>query len=125
MNRDILERLRIDPGQRTLGQLIQDREAAAQEIVRLRGARAGRPHATASPQPMPLPAKREDDGGKPPFRAGALLRVAEVCELLALSRATVYKLRAEGAFPEPLRLASRAVRWRVDDLVTWCESRRR
>ncbi len=29
---DILERLRIDPDQRTLGQLLQDRQAAAQEI---------------------------------------------------------------------------------------------
>ncbi|MDZ7840407.1 MAG: hypothetical protein U5R46_06230 [Gammaproteobacteria bacterium] len=32
---DILDRLRIDPGQRTLGQLLQDREAAAHEIRKL------------------------------------------------------------------------------------------
>jgi hypothetical protein len=36
MRTDILQRLRIDPGQRTLGQLLQDREAAALEIERLR-----------------------------------------------------------------------------------------
>jgi hypothetical protein len=36
MRNDILDRLRIDPGQRTLGQLLQDREAAAHEIGRLR-----------------------------------------------------------------------------------------
>lgn len=34
---DILERLRIDPGQRTVGQLLQDREAAAHEIRKLQG----------------------------------------------------------------------------------------
>jgi hypothetical protein len=35
---DVLERLRMDPGQRTLGQLLQDREAAAHEIRKLRAA---------------------------------------------------------------------------------------
>ena len=32
----ILERLRVDPGQRTLGELLQDREAALYEIRLLR-----------------------------------------------------------------------------------------
>ena len=36
MHQDILELLRIDPGQRTLGQLLQDREATAEEIAPLR-----------------------------------------------------------------------------------------
>jgi len=33
---NILERLRIDPGQQTLGELLQDREAALHEIRMLR-----------------------------------------------------------------------------------------
>jgi hypothetical protein len=33
---DILNQLRIDPGQRTLGELLQDREAALHEIRLLR-----------------------------------------------------------------------------------------
>ena len=32
---NVLERLRIDPGQRTLGQLLQDREAAAYQLTKL------------------------------------------------------------------------------------------
>ena len=36
MTVDIADRLRLDPGQRTLGQLLQDREAALHEILRLR-----------------------------------------------------------------------------------------
>lgn len=126
MYRDILERLRIDPGQRTLGQLIQDREAAAQEIARLRGERAERPRSATSKKGVPPPpATREEDGRRPTFRAGTLIRVAEVCELLGISRAMVYKLRSDGAFPEPVRLGERTVRWNVDDLLTWCDGLRR
>jgi hypothetical protein len=36
MDSDILIRLRIDPGRRTLGELLQEREAAASEIENLR-----------------------------------------------------------------------------------------
>jgi len=36
MREDILERLHVDPGQRTLGQILQDREDARHEIIRLR-----------------------------------------------------------------------------------------
>lgn len=36
MREDLLDRLRGDPGLRTLGQLIQEREAAFIEIARLR-----------------------------------------------------------------------------------------
>jgi hypothetical protein len=33
---DMLDRLRLDPGSRTLGQLLQERQWALQEITRLR-----------------------------------------------------------------------------------------
>ena len=36
MHEDILDRLRLDPGPRTIGRLLQDREAARHEILRLR-----------------------------------------------------------------------------------------
>ena len=39
---DILERLQVDPGRLTLGQLLQAREAAAYEIAWLRGLDAAR-----------------------------------------------------------------------------------
>lgn len=123
MRTDILERLRIDPGTRTLGQLLQDREAAIHEIGRLR-VEAGciatkraivRP-ARASP---PSPAKPIEASTRPAVQSGALVRLAGVCELLGMSRSSVYKLISEGKFPAPVRVSVRSVRWRVDALEAW------
>lgn len=112
---DIVARLSLDPGQRTLGQLIQDREAAAHEIRRLRndveslsqilGRRrdpADKPHAP-----------------RPAYPPNALLRLAEVSKLLSVSRSTIYARVAEGLFPAPVRISERAVRWRLEDIEAW------
>ena len=116
---DILEWLRIDPGQRTLGQLLQDREAAAHEIARLRS-EVDRLGARASGRAIKaVPETSVADRGKPSFRAGTLIRLTEVCELLGLSRSTVYRLLSEKAFPEPVRLGPRTVRWRIDAIEAW------
>ncbi len=123
MHHDILERLRIDPGQRTLGQLLQDREAAAQEIARLRLQidRLRTVDAMQTPERnlRASPATHAAASKKPAFRPGTLIRVADVCELLGVSRSTVYKLRSEEAFPEPVKLGPRAVRWSVDAVEAW------
>jgi prophage regulatory protein len=120
---DILERLRIDPGQRTLGQLLQDREAAIYEMARLRSElerlSAKRAVETSLPTTRPRRVTAQDDTKKPSFRAGALIRLADVCELVGMSRSMVYKMISEGRFPEPVRPSTRAVRWRVDDVETW------
>jgi len=126
---DILERLRIDPGQRTLGQLLQDREAAIHEIARLRAEADHLSGERAIPRSQraipPRRASPENDSMKPPFRAGTLIRLADVCELLSMSRSTVYKLLSEGRFPEPVRVSVRSVRWRVDALEAWRDGLRR
>jgi len=44
-----------------------------------------------------------------------LLRVNEVAELLRISPRQVWKLRAMGRLPEPVRLG-RSVRWRAREL---------
>jgi len=114
---DVLDRLRIDPGQRTLGQLLQDREAAAHEIRqlrseidRLRTVRAGRKEraGTAAPETHA-------------FRPGTLIRIREVCDLVGVCRATVYRWVSEGAFPRPVRISDTAVRWKVDEIEAWRE----
>ena len=110
MNSDLLERLRTDPGRRTLGELLQEREAAAQEIARLRS-RVG----------IATPSARAPVEG--PRIAGELLRMADVCRALALSRSTIYKLLSEGAFPKPVRLGSRAVRWPRAAIEIWYQAR--
>lgn len=124
---DILERLRIDPGQRTLGQLLQDREAAAHEIGRLR-AEIDRLEAESVLQApnrgiKPLTATPIVKSSEPPFRAGMLLRISDVCEWLGISRSTIYKLLSDGIFPEPVRLGPRTVRWRIDVIETWRDTR--
>ena len=123
MHHDILERLRIDPGQRTLGQLLQDREAAAQEIARLRSQsdrlRTVDEMQTPERNLRASPATHAAASKKPAFRPGTLIRIADVCELLGVSRSTVYKLRSEKAFPEPVKLGPATVRWSVDAIEAW------
>jgi prophage regulatory protein len=124
---DVLERLRIDPGQRTLGQLLQDREAAAHEIERLRsqfsrlaaeGKTAPLTHLEVGKAP-PVAAQTR----KPPFRAGTLIRLTDVCELLGVSRSTIYLLLANGDLPEPVRVGQKAVRWQIDAIDAWRDAR--
>ena len=114
MRNDVLERLQIDPGQRTLGQLFQDREAAAYEIERLRSENdrlAARDATRASnDRGTPSPPVAVEKTTQPAFRAGTLLRIADVCDWLGISRSTVYHLLSEGIFPEPVRLGPRTVR---------------
>jgi prophage regulatory protein len=127
MRNDILDRLRIDPGQRTLGQLLQDREAAAHEIDRLRSqlSRLEAESRTASlthskGEKAPPTAA---DTRKPPFRIGTLIRLTDVCELLGISRSTIYNLLANSDFPQPVRVGQKAVRWHVDAIDAWRDAR--
>lgn len=52
-----------------------------------------------------------------------ILRISEVCKLTGLSRATIYRLKAAGDFPAPVRLSARAVGWRLCDIMEWIEQR--
>lgn len=120
-NSDILERLRIDPGIRTIGQLFQDREAAMLEIVKLRAdlerLRTMRTTRSASgAEPSALSPQQHA------FRSGALIRLSDVCELVGVCQSTVYRWMSEGTFPEPVHIGGRAVRWRIDDLERWREA---
>ncbi len=121
MTIDIVDRLRLDPGQRTLGQLLQDREAALHEILRLRK-RLG-----PEPQEAPRRPAAAEHGPRPPTLpdpvparpAGTLLRRKEVSELLGISASTLYALVAEGSFPAQVRIGPRCVRWRYEDVIAW------
>lgn len=54
-----------------------------------------------------------------------LLTARDVCEELAISRATLYRLRRrDPTFPDPFYLGPRLVRWRKPDLDRWVDSRR-
>jgi prophage regulatory protein len=113
MSNDMLSRLRIDAGRRTLGELIQEREWAVSEIERLNAELAR--------------VQRKPANAEIPAVAGAnshdrLLRINEVCEIVGLSRASVYQRIAAGTFPANGRLGSRAARWRAMDVSRWIAS---
>ena len=54
-----------------------------------------------------------------------LLRREEVERRCQISRSTIYKLMRVGAFPEPLRIGPRAVRWSQHEIECWIAARPR
>ena len=54
-----------------------------------------------------------------------LLTVREVAEIVGIGVPTVWKWVAARTFPAPIRLSSRATRWRNDEVMGWVESRPR
>ena len=100
-----------------MGELLQDRGAAINEIERLRSLAYDRTTEPSKREQIP-PATRP-----PAFRAGTVIRLKEVCEMLGLSRSTIYKLLSENKFPKPVHLALRSVRWRVEDVESWRDAR--
>ena len=116
MNQDIIEKLRIDPGKRTLGELIQDREAAAHEINRLR-AQLERVSAIRT-----KPRKEIEPSNASPVSTRTLIRLSDLCESLGVSRSTIYRWVSENEFPAPVRIGERAVRWRSEDIELWKNS---
>lgn len=121
MTTDILDRLQIDPGHRTVGELVQERAAAAHEIrmlraelLKLRGIR-DRGGAVAA---FPVNSEKSAAASRQ-----LLIRLTDLCEQLAISRSTIYCWVSEGKFPPPVRIGDRAVRWRVADVQAWCGAR--
>ena len=53
-----------------------------------------------------------------------LLRIRQVEELTGLSRYSIYRYMAQGDFPRQVKLGSRAVAWKADDLRSWLDSRK-
>jgi excisionase family DNA binding protein len=48
-----------------------------------------------------------------------ILRLKDLCELLKLSRSTIYKMMSEGRFPQSVRLGEKAVGWKRSDILGW------
>lgn len=48
-----------------------------------------------------------------------LLTRGEVLARVGLSTSTIYEMMRRGAFPRPLRVGQRAVRWRSDEIDAW------
>jgi prophage regulatory protein len=124
----MLERLQLDPGSRTLGELFQERQWAVQEIERLRDvARQEKKERvkgdwTADTRRQVSHIQPDDSAhrneGSSVIR---LLRLADVRNIVGLSRSTIYMKIARGEFPVGIRVGARARRWRLADVVGWQE----
>jgi prophage regulatory protein len=118
---DMLDRLCLDPGTRTIGELMQEREWAAWEIRRLRRdvdrlsrkQEAKRIESEISQEAGD--AKRLD----PALNAKRLIRLAEVATMLGIGRSTIYKYVGEGKFPLPVKVGERSVPWKLADVLAW------
>ena len=53
----------------------------------------------------------------------AILREKEVCEYISVTRAVLNTWRREGTFPSPIRLGTKAIGWKRQDIDNWIESR--
>jgi prophage regulatory protein len=118
---DLEARLWLDPGQRTLGQLLQDRTAAALEIRRLRLELAS---LEAARRVVPPPPRLSRDEAEVLLSRPAMLRLSEVCRLIGMSRSAIYRRIKEETFPAPLRVGDRSVRWASDVIDAWRDSLR-
>jgi len=117
---DMLARLATDPGHCTLGELLQERQWALDEISRLRSevARLASRQADISARAREagaLPLRATED----PLASRRLLRLKDVTTLVGMCRSTVYRLIGEGRFPDRVQYGARAVRWRAADIFAW------
>jgi prophage regulatory protein len=120
MLQDMLDMLRLDLGSRTMGQLMQEREWAYGEIMRLRREIArltqhNSPRSIAAQPISPVPMPNTD----PMLDKHRLIRLPEVRRLVGLSHSSIYRLVSQGRFPVPLKISERAVRWRYADILEW------
>jgi len=105
----MFERLREDPGNRTLGQLLQERQWALQEIERLTE-KLLRQRSVPAPKAASQEIIDEAESARRAQalrNANPLIRMKELRQLLGLGHSTLYKMIGEGRFPRPARRAPR------------------
>lgn len=55
----------------------------------------------------------------------AIFKIKHVCEITALSKATIYRQIKKGKFPAPIQLTDRSVGWLDTDINAWIVSRQK
>jgi prophage regulatory protein len=112
---DMLDRMILDPGTRTIGELVQEREWAVGEIRRLRvdvGRLSLRQEALRIEGEM-------DQVVDPALNAHRLLRLSEVMTMIGLGHTSIYNYVAAGTFPAPIKVGENSVRWKLADILAW------
>lgn len=51
------------------------------------------------------------------------LRMPEVRKMTGLSRAHIYYLAQQGAFPKPYKLSEKALAWLLSEVTSWMQSK--
>jgi prophage regulatory protein len=115
---DMPDRLILDPGSRTLGELLQERAWAVWEIRRLR-TDVGRLSRKQDALRMEVEKVFSKDSFDPALNAQRLLRLAEVSTMIGLKRSSIYRYVADGRFPAPIKVGERSVRWKLVDVLAW------
>jgi prophage regulatory protein len=115
MPQDLLDLLRLDPGTRTLGQLLQEREWAYGEITRLRRDEVHRRRPVVN---IPAAPARIDSP-----RGLRYLRLREVCQRVGLKPSSVYRLIGLGTFPKQVKLSERTSAWIESEVESFMASR--
>lgn len=54
-----------------------------------------------------------------------IMRLGEVMELTGLSRATLYRLMSEDAFPQSVEIGKGAIGWHAGEVLEWLATRPR
>ena len=54
-----------------------------------------------------------------------LLRINDVCQLLRISKPTLWRMRRAHMFPEPTDVTGRVIAWRKAELQAWLIARQR
>ena len=126
-SKDYLHLLRMDPGTRTLGQLLQERQWAVSEIERLRlqlESRPPRAYEFGQLKALDASSLTQSQDDCRPLKSSdlALLSAKQLRVTLGISNATLYRWTAEGLFPSPIKLGARCSRWRTADVSDWIES---
>lgn len=73
-------------------------------------------------QPTPPPTARQESVqisvGKP-RDPNSIIRPSELCELIAVSRSTLWRLENDGQLPPRIKITERTVGWRYQDIEQW------
>ena len=117
MKENILFLLMTDPGQLTLRQLLQQREAARIEIQKL----TQELDALKAKMVARAPEKSASMGKSEQlaYAGNLLIGIGDLCKQIGVSRTTIYRWINEGTFPSPVRMGPGAVRWRSEDVERW------
>jgi prophage regulatory protein len=51
-----------------------------------------------------------------------IIRIGEVLQLLGISKATIYRMMANGLFPKSAKISKRCVGWRRSVVRSWIDS---